>query len=60
MQSSGSSARCYVPRSVLVAVVAALASYTDAATIVLKMKGECITFIFSFNILPLNVYIAGI
>lgn len=46
MQSSGSSARCYVPRSVLVAVVAALASYTDAATIVLKMKGELIEFYF--------------
>lgn len=56
MLSSGSNARYYVPRSVFVAVVAALASCTDAATLMLKMKGELyrILFSFSLNILPLN------
>ncbi|XP_025411249.1 uncharacterized protein LOC112684133 [Sipha flava] len=39
---SASSARCYVPRSVLVAVVAALASCTDAATVMLKIKDNTI------------------
>lgn len=37
-QSAASSARCYVPRSVIVAVVAALASCTDAATVMTRMK----------------------
>ncbi|XP_026818030.1 uncharacterized protein LOC113556979 isoform X1 [Rhopalosiphum maidis] len=36
--SAASSARCYVPRSVIVAVVAALASCTDAATVMTRMK----------------------
>lgn len=40
---SGSSARCYV--SVLVAVAATLASCTNAATIVLKMKSEFFLYI---------------
>jgi len=35
-----SAPRCYVPRSVIVAVVAALASCTDAATVMTRMKGE--------------------
>ncbi|KAE9535859.1 hypothetical protein AGLY_007760 [Aphis glycines] len=35
---AASSGRCYVPRSVIVAVVAALASCTDAATVMTKMK----------------------
>ncbi|XP_015363416.1 PREDICTED: uncharacterized protein LOC107161499 [Diuraphis noxia] len=36
--SAASSARCYVPRSVIVAVAAALASCTDAATVMTRMK----------------------
>ncbi|XP_060864652.1 uncharacterized protein LOC132940871 [Metopolophium dirhodum] len=36
--SAAPSARCYVPRSVIVAVVAALASCTDAATVMTRMK----------------------
>jgi len=38
--AAASSARCYVPRSVIVAVAAALASCTDAATVMTRMKGE--------------------
>jgi len=38
--SAAPNARCYVPRSVIVAVVAALASCTDAATVMTRMKGE--------------------
>ncbi|XP_022169010.1 uncharacterized protein LOC111032853 [Myzus persicae] len=36
--SAASSSRCYVPRSVIVAIVAALASCTDAATVMTRMK----------------------